>query len=302
MTRYIILLFGLFTVFTIPLQAQSWHLFYKSKWNGITIAHTHVDFSLAGYEGSQQDYDVKIETKMVGLATMFSEGHAMLLAKGSVKDGVISNNIYHSYGQWDGLSYDNYLAFDEQGAVKDHKISWPQKWLEEDKRAPVPKALQTGPDPVSPLIIAILQDLKNTPSLMRGYDGKSVVDLSVSCAIKPNDKKKKRYKKSMRDFDVTLDNSNLCGIGFETIAGKIELSDKDKKKREKAKAKREKKLKKGKITEDDILYPVQLWTAKMDGMNIPTKFFTASSNSFKVVLAEFERKNQPKETQSVTAR
>lgn len=228
---------------------------YGFYWKGILVASAETGTFI-----SDEAYDLSINFRMRGIAKIFSNGRSALTARGHFdENGAPVPVRYTSDGRWDGKDYAQTLTFDENGVLVDQQLDWPKKWLEENKREPVPDEMQVGPDPVS-VIIQLIQTpitiaADGTPIVVRTFDGDSVMDWLVSCEPEPvilEESGKSPFSGAAHE----------CGFSAELKAGERILTEKQKKKAEKRRRKEEKRRAKGKEDEEK---PPKLWVQPVAG-------------------------------------
>lgn len=223
---------------------------YGFYWNGIRVSTAEAMAALG-----DEDYDIAFNFRVRGLAALFASGRAHVRSTGKLLDASEQLNTqptrYYSMGRWDGKNYSQTMVFGEDGMLADQQLDWPEKWLNEFKREPVPDALKNGPDPISvvlELITAPLSAAQNGNSVgNRIFDGDSVFDMKLNCSDAPVVIEESSHSPYFGD-------AYTCEMDGELVAGKRILNEKQKKKAEKERKKREKKKAKGK--EDP---PPQMW-------------------------------------------
>ena len=220
---------------------------YKFYWKGFLVSQADTSASI-----SSDTYEFALDFRMRGVAKLFASGRSSAKVSGLLEDRAPVPQHYETSGRWDGKDFAQTMTFDGEGALLENKLDWPEKWLEEFKREPVPKELQVGPDPASLVISLINTPLEKAvgeePLVMRTFDGDSVLDWIITCNQEP----------------VTLEESGKspyageayeCTYDGKLVAGKRILTEKQKKKRkkerEKARKKAEKRRKKGEEAEDE---------------------------------------------------
>lgn len=224
---------------------------YGFYWNGIRVSTAEALAAL-----SDENYDIAFNFRMRGLATIFSSGRAHVRSTGTLagsSEGGVGTvpNRYYSMGRWDGKNYTQTMLFNENGALVDQQLDWPEKWLKEFKREPVPEEMKVGPDPMSVVLELIRTPLaaaQNGQSAGgRIFDGDSVFDMRLNCLTDSVElEESSRTPYSGQAYE--------CMVDGDLVAGKRILTEKQKKKADKARKKREKKKAKGK--EDK---PPRMW-------------------------------------------
>lgn len=223
---------------------------YGFYWNGIRISTAEAMAAL-----SEEDYDIAFNFRVRGLAALFASGRAHVRSTGKLTndDNQLSTQPtrYYSMGRWDGKNYSQTMTYDDEGMLADQQLDWPEKWLNEFEREPVPDELKTGPDPISvvlELITSPLSAAQNGNTVGgRIFDGDSVFDMNLNCSDTPVALEESSHSPYFGD-------AYTCEMGGELVAGKRILNEKQKKEAEKERKKREKKKAKGK--EDP---PPQMW-------------------------------------------
>lgn len=227
---------------------------YKFYWNGILVSQADTSATI-----SDEAYDFAMDFRMRGIAKMFANGRSSAHVAGALQDGSPMPTLYENSGKWDGKEFAQTMTFDTSGGLVEQTLDWPEKWLEEFKREPVPDDMKIGPDPAS-LVIELIrlpmdQVTSEEPVVIRAFDGDSVFDWSVSCAAETTD-----LEESGKSPFYGA--AHECGFGGELIAGKRILTEKQKKKAEKRRKKEEKRRAKGK--EVDEPKPPKIWVQSFD--------------------------------------
>lgn len=227
---------------------------YKFYWNGLLVSEANTAATIA-----DQAYDFSLDFRMRGVAKLFANGRSSARVEGAIQDGAPVPALYKNYGRWDGKDYAQTMTFDANGSLLENKLDWPEKWLEEFKREPIPEDLQVGPDPASIVIALIQRSLSDVtgdnPYVVRSFDGDSVFDWDVSCSaesveLEPSGK------------SPFAGEAYECGFGGTLVAGERILTEKQKKKAEKRRRKEEKRRAKGK--EVDEPKPPKIWVQSFD--------------------------------------
>lgn len=227
---------------------------YKFYWNGLLVSEANTAATIA-----DQAYDFSMDFRMRGVAKLFANGRSSARVEGALHNGAPVPVRYENYGRWDGKDYAQTMTFDANGSLIENKLEWPEKWLEEFKREPVPEDLQVGPDPASIVVALIQRSLTDvsgdSPYVVRSFDGDSVFDWDISCSAE----------------SVDLENSGKspfageayeCGFGGTLVAGERILTEKQKKKAEKQRRKAEKRRAKGKKVDEPK--PPKIWVQSFD--------------------------------------
>lgn len=222
---------------------------YKFYWKGLLVSSAETQLKT-----TDETYDFALDFRMRGVAKLFANGRSKAKVSGRLDGDSAMPLQYETDGRWDGDDYAQTMTFDSDGSLIDQKLDWPEEWIEDNKREPVPEEMQRGPDPAS-LVVKLVstpleQATSGTPFKVRSFDGDSVFEYGITCQPEP----------------VILEPSSHspysgeayeCGFGGELLAGKRILTEKQKKKAEKRRRKAEKRRAKGKKEEEDV--PPKLW-------------------------------------------
>jgi hypothetical protein len=222
---------------------------YKFYWKGLLVSSAETQLKT-----TDETYDFALDFRMRGVAKLFANGRSKAKVSGRLNGDDAMPLQYQTDGRWDGDDYAQTMTFDTDGSLIDQKLDWPEDWIEDNKREPVPEEMQRGPDPASLVVKLVSTPLEQTtggtPFKVRSFDGDSVFEYGITCQPEP----------------VILEPSSHspysgeayeCGFGGELFAGKRILTEKQKKKAEKRRRKAEKRRAKGKKDEEDI--PPKLW-------------------------------------------
>lgn len=225
------------------LQAQ-----YKFYWGALLVSEANSSATI-----DSEAYEFAVDFRIRGMAKLFANGYSNARAEGRMADGAPVPTLYENSGRWDGENYAQTMTFDSTGLMLDQQLDWPEKWLEESKREPVPADMQKGPDPASMVVKLISMPLARAtasePMVVRSFDGDTVFDWDITCLPDP----------------VMLEPSGKspfsgeayeCSFGGELVAGKRILTEKQQKKAEKRRRKAEKRRAKGKENDEK---PPKLW-------------------------------------------
>lgn len=232
----------------VALAADKIDATFKFYWNGFLVSQADTSATI-----TPELYDFSLDFRMRGVAKLFANGRSTARVTGNMTDGAPVPSLYENSGRWDGDDYAQTMRFDALGALTEQQLDWPEKWLEEFKREPVPEELQVGPDPASLVIklisLPIDRAIAGEPYVARSFDGDSVFDWDIACLPEP----------------VELEESGKspfsgeayeCSFGGKLVAGDRILTEKQQKKAEKRRQKIEKKKAKGKYKEPK---PPKLW-------------------------------------------
>lgn len=231
---------------------------YKFYWKGLLVSSAETQLTKTA-----ETYDFALDFRMRGVAKLFANGRSAAKVSGRLDGGNAMPFQYETEGRWDGDDYAQTMTFGADGSLIDQKLDWPEEWIEDNKREPVPEDMQRGPDPAS-LVVKLIstpleQTTDDTPFTVRSFDGDSVFEYGITCQPEP----------------VVLEESSHspysgeayeCGFDGELLAGKRILTEKQKKKAEKRRKKAEKKRlraeKRGKKTDEDT--PPKLWVQSFE--------------------------------------
>lgn len=244
-----VLLFGTsIAVAPASLAAEQLDAEYKFYWKGLLVSSAETQLKM-----TDKTYDFALDFRMRGIAKLFANGRSKAQVSGRLDGDGAMPLVYETDGRWDGKDYAQTMTFDNEGTLIDQKLDWPEKWLTEFKREPVPDNMKRGPDPASVVVNLIgtplVQTTGDTPYRVRSFDGDSVFEYGISCNPEP----------------VVLEESSHspysgeayeCGFDGKLVAGKRILTEKQKKKAEKRRKKAEKRRAKGK---EDPEKPPKLW-------------------------------------------
>lgn len=227
---------------------------YKFYWNGLLVSEANTSATIA-----DEAYDFALDFRMRGVAKLFANGRSSARVEGALRDGAPVPARYENSGRWDGKDFSQTMIFDTNGSMLENKLEWPEKWLEEFKRQPVPEDLQVGPDPASIVVALIQRSLSDVtgeaPYVVRSFDGDSVFDWDVSCSADSVDLEPSRKS----PFSGA---AHECGFGGTLVAGERILTEKQKKKAEKRRRKEEKRRAKGKKVDEPK--PPKIWVQSFD--------------------------------------
>lgn len=221
---------------------------YKFYWKGLLVSSAETQLKM-----TDETYDFALNFRMRGIAKLFANGRSKARVSGRLDDDSVMPLIYETDGRWDGEDFAKTMTFDREGALIDQKLDWPEKWLTEFKREPVPDNLKRGPDPASLVVkligIPLAQTTGDTPYRVRSFDGDSVFEYGITCQPEPVVLEKSSHSPYSGE-------AYECGFDGKLVAGKRILTEKQKKKAEKRRRKAEKRRAKGK---EDPEKPPKLW-------------------------------------------
>ncbi|NVJ97200.1 MAG: DUF3108 domain-containing protein [Alphaproteobacteria bacterium] len=226
---------------------------YEFRWKGIRVSSAEARATVA-----EERYDFSLNFRMRGIAKLFANGRSEVTARGRLgPDGMTIPEYYNSNGRWDGKDYDRTLTFDANGNLVEMEQDWPEKWLEEYKREPVPADLQRGPDPAS-LAVALMQARVPDVATAEGvkvqvFDGDSVFEYGMKCSAETTVLEESKHS-------VFSGPAHECFFEGKLVAGKRILTEKQLKKQEKERAKAEKRRKKGEEEKEEE--PPRFWLAE----------------------------------------
>ncbi len=243
------------------LAAEQLDAEYKFYWKGLLVssAETHLT-------KTDETYDFALDFRMRGVAKLFANGRSAARVSGRLDGEDAMPLQYETDGRWDGDDYAQTMTFGADGSLIDQKLDWPEKWIRDNKREPVPEDMRRGPDPAS-LVVKLVstpleQATSGTPFKVRSFDGDSVFEYGITCQPEPVVLEKSSHSPYSGE-------AYECGFGGELLAGKRILTEKQKKKAEKRRRKAEKKRlraeKRGKEVEEDEDIPPKLWVQSFEG-------------------------------------
>lgn len=221
---------------------------YKFYWKGLLVSQVETSAVI-----DDENYDLSIDFRMRGVAKLFANGRSAARVIGRMDGGAPVPAVFEADGRWDGDDYAQIMRFDPSGLLVEQELDWPEEWLEDNKREPVPEDMRRGPDPASLVVKLISTPLERAinagPMVERTFDGDTVFDYDISCLPDP----------------VILEKSGKspfsgeayeCSFGGTLVAGKRILNEKQQKKADKRRRKVEKKKAKGTYEEPT---PPKLW-------------------------------------------
>jgi len=203
---------------------------YNFVWKNMLVSTAETTTEI-----NENSYKLHAEMRMRGLAKLFMGGGKTLFSAHGfmAPDGSLQPQEYRSSGKWKGKPYHESLSYDQSGNLTGLVKDWPIKWREENRREPVPAALQTGHDPASLLVALIRQPLPialhardNEPFVFQVFDGDTVVSWSINCAALPVLLKKSKHSK-------TFGEAHECTLVQHLVAGQRILTAKQKAKEDK---------------------------------------------------------------------
>jgi len=250
----------LLTTFPSQSSPQRIEATYNFVWKGMLVSTAETVAEM-----DEASYSLDVEMRMRGLAKLFvGGGKTIFSAHGLVgEDGSIQPRWYQSSGKWKGNPYKESLTYDAQGNLTGFVKDWPEKWREENRRKPVPSALQNGHDPAS-LLVALIRHPLPISTLARGaasssfqvFDGDTVINWRVGCKDTPVIVKKSRHS------DATGE-AYECTLKSQLIAGERILTPKQKAKEEKKQRKAARKRKSKRKSKKQYDGPVKVWMQKV---------------------------------------
>ncbi len=267
-------------------------LAYRATWGTFILFSNDVLVNKA-----DDRYAIEMTGGTKGIAALFSPGRVAVSSEGDWTEEGPLPKLYVNSGKWDGKKYRRTMFYDAVGQFIGRTEDWPKKWKSKYQREPVPEQLQGGADPMSLLMHMMRpQDYAataTTPLTFQAFDGRRVVEYSVQCSADLDTLKKSR-------FSIFAGRARACKIGFQTVAGKLIVTEelrkeweKERKKDEK-RARRLKKKKKGK--DDDDVEPddnrFKLWVADPDGSGlvVPVRAaFKSGAGTVRVYLKDYSR-------------
>ena len=221
---------------------------YNFVWNGLVVftADAVVDMTPSSYK-------IQMDIRTRGIMRLFSRGNGSLTSEGLRRaDGSFMAQRFVSEGRWDGDNYRSLISFDNDGRVVKWERDWPDEWLEDIEREPVPEDMKKGPDALSLAMMLFADALPlNDPEAVVGadvFDGDEVTEIGLKCSESDEDIKKSRHS-------PFIGAARKCWFSAQTIAGKVIETEKLKAKRdkeqEKSRRRAEKYRSKPKADDDD---------------------------------------------------
>lgn len=255
---------------------------YNFIWNGFVVFTADV-----AVVHDAEKYQARMNIRTRGVARLFSRGDGVLTASGRLgADGQVFPEHFVSEGRWEGDNYRKAMWFDDEGKFLRWERDWPEKWLEDYSREPVPEELQHGPDGLS-VVMRLLQD--ELPRSVNIFDGDHVMKVGLLC----------------EDKTTIIEESNhspfygparKCQFEGETIAGEVIETEEQIKKRLKREEKERKRAEKyarkhgGEQPEDDD-EGLPVWFQEIDGLGhtLPVRAsFKSSWGSVRMYLKELK--------------
>ncbi|WCL55164.1 DUF3108 domain-containing protein [Gimibacter soli] len=214
----------------LPVRAETHEASYEFRWGGLLIGESDVRLTT-----DEDSYKIETTFRTRGLLSLFSKGESRASATGDIlPDGTLAPDRYVSEGRWGGDDYRRMIRYDDTGRVAGIEQDWPEEWLKDDKREPVPEDQQTGPDPLSLLVAAVsgatLPGGVESDRVWRSFEGRSVIDFRVRCLDGMDEVPESRHSPIAGE-------AVACGLTSEIVAGKPIETEKERKKREKREAK-----------------------------------------------------------------
>ncbi|RMB12329.1 DUF3108 domain-containing protein [Eilatimonas milleporae] len=272
---------------------------YNFVWNGFIIYTAVTDVTSNGLS-----YDVAITSRTRGALRVFVKGESLVTAKGRREAGTAMAGEYRSEGRWGGDSFFRSMRFGRDGRLQDMQEDWPEEWLQDYPREPVPETLQTAPDPTA-LIIRLLDHpvvarAAEQPQVLRSFDGRTVSDVTLSC-----DEGETVSVLEESRFSPVAGEAVPCRLTLALVAGHLILSEEEKEKRARAEEKRRKRQKREgrsrrRKAEDDTPDPqkdgIVMWFQDVfgDGRMLPVRAETETEwGTVRMYLKDFSREDGP---------
>ena len=226
---------------------------YKFYWKGLLVSSAETQLKV-----TDETYDFALDFRIRGVAKLFANGRSAARVSGRLDGDHAMPLVYETDGRWDGEDYAQTMTFDNNGALVDQKLDWPEKWLEEFKREPVPDEMKRGPDPASLLVKLIGMPVETAtgdePLRMHSFDGDTVFEYGITCQPEPVVLEKSGHSPYSGE-------AYECGFDGKLVAGKRILNEKQQKKADKRRRKEEKRRAKGK---KDKNIPPKLWVQSFE--------------------------------------
>jgi len=226
---------------------------YDFVWKGMLVSTAETVAQL-----DEEAYSLDVEMRMRGLAKLFvGGGKTTFSARGFVgADGSIQPQEYKSSGKWRGNRYRESLRYDSTGKFIGFEKDWPEKWRAQNRRAPVPAALQSGHDPASVLLALMRQPIpvvsaesNEGSAVYKVFDGDTVIDWSMTCAVTPVIMDETKYSD-------TLGKAHECQLHQTLVAGQRILTEKQKAKKAR-RLKKKRKKQKGNVDDGPLIVWMQ---------------------------------------------
>jgi hypothetical protein len=230
---------------------------YNFIWNGFVVFTAEV-----AVLRRTETYEARMDIRTRGVARLFSRGNGTLTATGAIDaDGQVYPAEFVSEGRWDGKDYRKAMWFDERGRFLRWERDWPEKWLEDYSREPVPEELKKGPDGLSVVLLLMGEQI---PASAQVFDGDNVMRIGLLCEEKTTIIEESGHSPFFGP-------SQKCQLEGETIAGQIIETEEQIKKRlkeeEKARKKAEKYARKhGGEAPEDAEEGVPVWFQEIEGL------------------------------------
>jgi len=250
-------------------------LTYKAYWGGFVISKIYSSGHM-----SAADYAIEASYKVTGLATIFSNMENKVTARGKfAPDGSLKPLFYTNQGRWGKkYSFHNRTAFQEEDSkIISHEFTF--KFKEDVEYIPIREEHKYGPDMVSFYLGLSLDEdaMKIGEKIMHQniFGGFFLLDISYQCT----ENKRLKSKRSIYNGDALV-----CEFSDEIVDGGFTRINKKKKVSQKNKRKK-------KNTDTMEPTPLQIWYAKVDGLDdmIPVySEFPIGWGKVRVYLAEIE--------------
>lgn len=285
----------------LPASAETHQASYEFRWGGLLIGESDVRLTT-----DDDSYRIETTFRTRGLLSLFSKGESRASATGDIlPDGRLVPDQYVSEGRWGGDDYRRMIRYDDTGRVAGIEQDWPEEWLKDDKREPVPEDQQAGPDPLSLLVSAVsgaaLPGGVESDRVWRSFEGRSVIDFRVRCLDGMDEVPESRHSPIAGE-------AVACGLTSEIVAGKPIETEKERRKREKREAKELAARDKGHDderdgTRDAALKGLRLWLQRDEaaGLWLPIRARMRSGwGTVRMIMVESELSDSA--TESATSR
>lgn len=197
---------------------------YNFIWNGLVVFTAE-----AVVEKEVTSYAVQMDVRTRGLMRLFSKGQGHMVAEGDLgPDGRYTARRFLSEGRWSGDDYRKEIFFSEDGKFSHWTRDWPEEWLEDIEREPVPDEMQQGPDGLSTVMSLMLGnsvfDNVQEPLKHRVFEGDHVTEVGIICSAEDGSIKESRHS-------PLFGPARKCWFDAKTVAGEVIETEKLREKR-----------------------------------------------------------------------